>query len=1029
MSLNRRNVGIRFTGGLAEEADPKALPSSRLETLENGVFDKIGRISKRHGFTSLSTTVAGSSSDIDDGQALLTYGDELLAADPDTLYSYDAVSARWVDKGTLVSCHVTSRGVAGPMATTGGAAAADGATHTGSGLQAFAWEEFPFSGDPAIRYAIIDSATGATVVASTEIVASGIKPRVVVFGNTFLFSWINRTDTRLYFATLPVGNPTATISGTAVTTATSDTNGLLTNYAYDLAVITTQGGPFIYLAYRSRAAVETLVLRRYNVNTPTVLAAEATFPDEKATCLGIFGHPYDRGVVVVYYTGTGVMFRNQPEALVNASNATLPPLAFGVVESIPDVIAVTGVATSSTAISMKFFYTDKNGGTVTKYRTRTAGVSGYSYRISLLGIMLGIPWSEITAAPAAWLRSVSLSGKAFAYGGRAYVPCGHSSETQSTYFLADENAKIVARVLPALSGVEFNASVANTMLMLPSPAQVDATTWRLSWLSSPDPNDDDFPQPACSVVAVDFDLFEPAQSYRRAELGGNLHVGGGLLWAYDGQTLAEHGFLLYPEGVSVPNAGSTYNYQYAVCYEWRDARGVVHRSAPSVAAAEGRAAVISGGSTVAVTIPTLRVTNRTGTSIGCYVYRTENNGSIFYRAGSVQNSTTADAVTFTDTTTDAVLITRPQLYTTGGVLENIAPPPVSGLAVHRNRIFALDSTTPLSVWPSKVTETSAPVEFSDALAFAVDPRGGDITAIAGLDETLVVFKRAAVMYVSGEGPDDTGRQDSWSDAKVASLDVGCVNPRSVVAVPQGLMFQGAKGIYLLDRGLNVSFVGAAVEDSLAGQTVTSGALLEEENQVRFTLGNRKALVFDYGRGQWSVFTGVAAVDSAIWRGSHVYIRADGNVLEEGSGFADDGSHVALKLVTAWLQLADLQGFQRVYRALILGEYKSAHRLVVRVATDFNPAASQEKTITPDAVATYGADATYGSGTPYGGEFPLYQWRVNITKRRSQALRLEIEDAPPASGSPGESMNLSGLTLVVGVESREMRVPRARTVGG
>ena len=79
-----------------------------------------------------------------------------------------------------------------------------------------------------------------------------------------------------------------------------------------------------------------------------------------------------------------------------------------------------------------------------------------------------------------------------------------------------------------------------------------------------------------------------------------------------------------------------------------------------------------------------------------------------------------------------------------------------------------------------------------------------------MDGRLVVFKRAVIQAITGAGPNDLG-QGAFNPPQAASTAIGTSIPGSVVAMPDGIMFQSSKGIWLLDRGLGLTYVGAPVE--------------------------------------------------------------------------------------------------------------------------------------------------------------------------------------------------------------------------
>jgi hypothetical protein len=102
--------------------------------------------------------------------------------------------------------------------------------------------------------------------------------------------------------------------------------------------------------------------------------------------------------------------------------------------------------------------------------------------------------------------------------------------------------------------------------------------------------------------------------------------------------------------------------------------------------------------------------------------------------------------------------------------------------------------------------------------------------------------------------------------------------------------------------------------------------------------------------------------------------------------------------------------------LLLGEYKSPHRLVVTFAENFNDNPFQQVYI--DAQTStfriYGDDPTYGDSSLYGGAFNDYQFRLFLSRQKSTSLQVTIEDAQD-SGEYGEGFSLSNLAFEVGLK--------------
>ena len=293
----------------------------------------------------------------------------------------------------------------------------------------------------------------------------------------------------------------------------------------------------------------------------------------------------------------------------------------------------------------------------------------------------------------------------------------------------------------------------------------------------------------------------------------------------------------------------------------------------------------------------------------------------------------------------------------------------------------------------------------------------------------MIFKGTSIFRLTGRGPDATGALDDYSGAILVTTDCGCSNPRSVVIIPDGLIFQSAKGIYLLTRAMEAKYIGADVE-AFSGNLVTGGALIPTTNQIRLTLADSSegplAVEYDYYAGQWSSLTNVSAVDATLWNDTFLYLRSSGVVLQETAGvFSDNGSYVRMRLMTSWLQFAQLAGFQRIYELEITGQFKSAHRLRIRAAYDFNPALIQEAYIDPEGGTAYG-EGPFGDGV-YGGDFPTYIWRFYPEWQKCTAIRFVIEDVQSGT-TTGESLNLSGLSLEIGIKKGLQPRPATASTG-
>jgi hypothetical protein len=468
-------------------------------------------------------------------------------------------------------------------------------------------------------------------------------------------------------------------------------------------------------------------------------------------------------------------------------------------------------------------------------------------------------------------------------------------------------------------------------------------------------------------------------------------------------------------------------YYYQVTYEWSDNQGNQFRSAPSIPAT---ATASAGFSSIVVNVPTLRLTYKTANPVKIVIYRWSVGQPEYYQTTSItapiMNDTTIDQIAFTDINSDDTILGNNLIYTTGGVIEDVNAPATNIMALFDTRLWLVDAEDQNLLWFSKQVIEATPVEMSDLLTIYVPPTvgtevsTGPIRTLFPMDDKLIIGKRGALVYINGAGPDNTGANDQYSQPTFITSTVGCDNQQSFVLIPQGLMFQSDKGIWLLDRGLGTSYIGAAVEEFTTGATVLSAVNIPDSNQVRFTLSSGVTLMYDYYYEQWGTFYNVPGVSSTIFENQHTFINSSGAAYQEAPNTYIDGAVPTLiQFTTGPLRLGDLQNYQRAYFFYLLGTYISPHKLAISITYDYENAPSQTVVITPNNYSTpYGAGASqspYGQGNPYGGPGSLETWRVFFERQRCMALSISVQEIFDATlgAAAGAGLTLSGINFICG----------------
>jgi len=996
MSLQYEIVRVDVAGGIDTKTDDKLVINGRLIDLENGVFTKGTTISKRNGYTALKNKdIAGTT--ISGGSALGQFKKELFRFASSKLYTYASSRGEFINKGTVVSGHIEAEKV---IRNDYQQTRPDMVIQNKIGF--FAWEDTNNSN--TIRCTVIDLATGSTIMSDTEVSTSGEKPCCVVIDEQFVVVYVDSATLKARKV-----DPDDLTTLEAEVTLVSDVGA---NKTWDMI----QVGTSALIVYGDNASATAFAHVIIGSGNPVIATSTDDYPG-KATvavtpndAIAILVERGDLEIYCAYWDGTDVKMFS-----VNRSNFAVNQ-ADTAVETISNIKNIALGEDAGNDIHI--FYEQSSGSTYNHLvRLTTFDTSGSSM-----------------GANADFKRSCGLASKTFYHDSLVYVHLIHDSTLQNTLFCVDEDGNVAGKYLTGNAGGVFSdAPLPQTVVDSDNTSKFHFASLVKTALEDADTTDKLGVYTVKGVVRLSIDFSNSRNFYSQA-LGETLHIGGGFLQMYDGATITEHGFHVYPENVTTGSASASGGnladgtYGIRVIYEWQDNQGKVHRSNPSVAVSE----VLAGGGSsqkFTVTIPTLRLTTKS--LVVCEVYRTVKDGTVYYKAGTVNNSTTTDTVTLDIDSTldnDTNVVSNELLYTNGGVLGNHAPPAASLMGDFKNRLVLVSAEQPDTFYFSKDRTQYGPVEFNDFLTVQVKTGGEDgeeITNIWEMDDKLIIFKENRMMYISGDGPLNTGQQNTFTQPQLISSDVGCSNTRSIVLTPMGLMFKSNKGVYLLDRNMQTQYIGADVESSNS-QTITSAVLVQDSNQVRFTTESSRALIYDYFFEKWSTASNHEAKDAIMFQNNYYYMRSDGEIYkEESTVFTDNGAEIPMKITTPWLRLMNVQGFQRVRKAIFLGEQKSTHTLRVRAFYDYQPSHIDSYSYnhtTALAGTNFGANAM-GSGPMGGSTLPnVYQVRVGLTRQKCEAIKFEIQD----TSSDGEAYTLASLDLEIGFKPHLMRMINAQT---
>jgi hypothetical protein len=405
------------------------------------------------------------------------------------------------------------------------------------------------------------------------------------------------------------------------------------------------------------------------------------------------------------------------------------------------------------------------------------------------------------------------------------------------------------------------------------------------------------------------------------------------------------------------------------------------------------------------------------------------------------------------------------VYTSGGVLAAEPWPAFSKAVAQSTRFWALDSTNKGRVIYSKLFEDFIAPEYNPTLSINLgDER--DLTAIGKLDDKVVIFEPDDIHVIYGEGPDNRGQGQDFA-VHYISTDVGCTDQESIIETPIGLIFYSEpRGFYLLDRNLQVQFIGGGIEDTARGINIIAATLVRDKAEVRFVYsggplpsdrlgpdadtsaidrpprpyftnwsGVYWALTFNYERKTWMTYSNYNAQAATIYQGKYTMLRSDWDVWQEKEDRWDDPSGFSLtKLVTPWIKLSEnIQDFNRLWSMTVIGRYLSslqdlgdeeyeAGDVLVHVYYDYEATHTQTKTWT---IQDFGYDPF--NNPPRRAE--RFQFEITPERGRCQAIKLEFLERPSESQAEGltykqgRGFEIAAVDFHVGVGPSRTLIPQ------
>lgn len=1002
--IEEQVIPIDFGQGIDTKTNPKLVVAGRLLLLENGLFTAPKEVGKRNGYDALPSAIVGGGNLVAP-QMVKAYNNELILADSGSLYSYSPQLLGWVNRGPYVSTDVTET-----LVTNQGSVKGYSDSAVLANIALYAWCSAN-TGDQGTFASVVDLNSNTTLLAQFSLASlpsSGVfsHPKCIVLGSSALgvlyLNVSNELVIRILSSTLGAGT---TFGGEIVLGSDIANNG--DNIAFDVDTLAT-GAVVAYGGSTSFSGTPNKVVTLTIDTAGTVIHTSTQSSAGEPIAVTLCVDPTNGNVWVYWFDNTTSTAEPAYYLILSPTlGSVLAQTTIGTFSRLT-LFSIQSISTTSQTL---YFSNQVYNSTTNSFIDETRVVT-----VSSTGTIGSVNPYLVGVVPAS---------KVFTIGSQAYMVFLYfgtiSSPVQSTYFVIQlSNQVVAARLFSGTASPNYfdghlfhiNLFTSTVALFAASVSYQTVTDQSLI-----------FTLVGCFSTRLDF---ASQRAYRATLSSQILALNGALVSMYDGQSCTELGFNLFPEiraaitsttGGFILGGGSSpifFAYTYYAVYQWYDAQGNFHQSAPSFPVTVNIASGMTNS--VRLFVSMCYLTQKTGINVA--IFRTEAGQTIARLVTDPfnisPNDPTQDFLDFTDTLADLSIQGNLELYTTGNVVDNSSPPASMVMESHNNRLWMVDAENPNTIQYSKTFTNGVGLSMSNLLLLQMDPKGGDIQGMAEMDEKMVILKTTTPFFFVGDGANDTGTGSTLTVPQAIPSDSGCNSLKSIISLPIGTIFKGPKGIYLLDRSLNVKYIGSEVE-AYNTQNITAATLITDKSQVRFLTSAGSTIVYDYLFNQWGTFTNHLGYAADNWLGLYVYVRTDGSVYQEDPTSCLDGStSYKLRAQLSWLALASVQGFQRVRRLGMLGDFvngsSAGHGVQVSAAYDFNP--------------TFSAPIQFLFGAANASGALRYRERLPVQK--CTAITLLIEEI--TTGASGETMSLSNMGFEAGVKRGLARFPAGQSNG-
>lgn len=996
-SLKQLTIPVPFKSGITDNTVDEIKDIKQLQTAKNGWFNEDFMFESCNGFSKLD--------ELNNYSFVNTfnYKGSFLSSSINRLYSYTGVS-KFSPVGYIDTMGVQTEGVyrSGSLTATN----QDMYINSNTGIAGIAW----FESGRGIIYAIYDTNKKTYLVSPTVLDSLGTQCKVCYVSTSNMYIFLSVRSGTTTIASYSYNMNTSTLSS-PVSMATDIRSS---NIAID--VIQYLSGDGVTVGYANTSNT----LTTFNITRDNILgtssngyyntATDATITIQKALSLT----RVDTDFIVCYNELSSVNIKSRWFGFDFVALTSIQTL--GTLTAATTANNITAIATATSTAQV---FVDEINATYNYGKLFTASITKSASSTSLTRLSTG----------------TMIAGKGFLNAaGNAVVICIYKSNLQSSYFLIGSNGIINGQFSVGLAGDNSTTSqlenVTNSQLVNGSIYSLLLNKGKLSSEQGL----------FTTISGLVLSRLEKIIYRSSVEMNDSLYISGGIPKVFDGKSVYEAGFTLYPEGLSQQATATTGGfisdgtYSYKAVFEYYDSTGRLHESKTSTASQS----VLTGGTstqTVTIRVPSVLLSEKDSVIVS--LYRTTNGGTVYYKVSSLTSPTiitpsTNTYVDIVDTLADTTITSNQPIYTTGGLLDNAIFPACNLLKNINGRLwFGLGENRRLLQYSQLSNQFQA---VKTATEFVYDTlEGGDVVGLAEFGNSCAVFKDKGVFVIVGAPALNTGAGSSLQPIRKIVNNITATSYRSIYETADGVFFMSTFGIQLLKYDGQINNFAKPINNRMIPSDITCIIYVERLKHLRLHTSTT-CWVFDYINNSWYEWEYFGAVSGCLVNGYEIFVKSDGYTRQESDIYSVDNSPITMVLKTGWLRMYPVS-IQRIYSIYPMLKYFSDHKIQFKLYQN-NEVLPNEIFDTQSSDITgstdiYGGSGTYGSGVYYGGDIgynSVYQPELQPAYQECEALSLEII-VYNNGNTIGKGCGIMGLTIVGGIDSLTLQRKQSKRITG